>query len=1013
MKRLITLLILTAAVFNLSPAAPIAITFRHYPTSSQVQRAYLPGSFNNWGPNANGVIAVGAPSLMTWVDSLGCFIKSYTFNTGTEHNYKIHEHRNASGSDWQWLTDPLNPLINTVDNNNSLLRVEPQMLFQISPRSGALITDPASRITFGAFVAAGDSLLASASTIAIDGEVATTFTPWLIPELGLVRFPLPALNSGPHCAQLRLVTRSGAVKEESVCFTVLTGAIHFMTPSADSLLAADKSIRWKINRPFAEIKSVTLYQSGKTAVTTALDPDGDYERRVTLARGRNTFVAAVTDQSGATQFSDTLRLRYPLPQHPVPAISLSRSGDKIRITGSARDPQNGPVTYTWALSPLNPAPLPGIEGRTAPLLEIDPPQVPGDYAVKLVAADGDGYSASAQAFFTVRRDSSVLLPGSATVAQWVRDARIYCLFFKSFTAAGTIDAALERLDYIKALGFNTLWVLPVMDVEGEINQFSNIGYNIVDFYSIDRSYGSGADFKNFVAAAHSRGLRVILDVTPNHSSRSHPAALDARALGKYSRYYDFYQHEPIDHDTNGLGQSLSSDGIVYYSGFSDALLNWNWSDAEARSYMIEVYKHWLREYDLDGFRFDVWWGPHRRYGRASFDTPLRLALRAVKSDILILGETAGTGSGTEENYADQGGGMDMGYDWSLFGTLSRMPGAASLHNALNNSGFRPGPNSFYLRFLENQDEDRVIYRYGGAAQTMPVAAALLLSTGTPLLYAGQEVGMGLDGANLDLRRRGTIDWANPLGALLQPHYQKLAWIRAQFPAFNSQFEESNGDGAITGADRRVQIRLDAANIYLYALGRPWQDANGLALMNFSPNPQPVKLPLRAAEWMDFSDLFSPAAAYYLNDLYAGGSRLLTGAELDTLRLTLPPYGAAVYTIATRAQTLDLPDLPTAVQRHVTAAAPQRLTLAGSYPNPFNNATAIRFALPAAERVMATLYNARGQQVRMLLEAVLPAGEHEVIWDGRGADGAVCPSGLYFLRLRIDSAVAVHKMALVR
>jgi glycosidase len=994
-------------------AASVKITFRHYPSSADVQRAFVPGSFNNWGPNASGVIATGAPSQMTWVDSLGCYIKQYDLVTGTSYNYKFHEHLNATGSQWQWLTDPLNPYINTADNNNSILDVWPVMLFQFSPAEGELVTQAGSFLTVGAFVGTGDTLLLSASTITLDGETAGTLEAYFIPGLNLVHYPLPALKNGTHSWSVRLVTSSGTMMEETVHFTSLTGDLFFMTPSCDSLFAGEKMVRWQINRPVDQIKNLVFYQSGKTATYLPAKADGVYERKVTCSRGDNTFVVGLTDLAGNTQYSDTLRLRYPLPQHPVPAISLSRNGDKIRISGSARDPQGKSMTYAWHSAVINQAPLPELQGATTPALEIDPPQLPGDYSFRLVVQDADGFSASASAFFTILDDGSVRIPGSTTVPQWVRDARIYCLFFKSFTASGRIAEAIAQLDYIKRMGFNTIWVLPVMDVEGDIDQGANIGYNIIDFQNIDPVYGSAGDFRLFIQRAHEVGLRVILDITPNHSSRSHPFALDARARGKYSRYYDFYQHELIDHDTNGLGQSISSDGIVYYSGFSDALVNWNWSDAEARNWMIEIYKYWLREFDIDGFRFDVWWGPHRRYGTADFDKPLRLALRTVKSDILLLGETAGTGSGTDDNYADQNGGMDMGYDWNLFGTLSNYPPPASLQSRLYNGGYRPGNNSFFLRFLENQDEDRVIYRYGSGEKTMPVSTALFMATGTPLLYAGQEAGMGLYGSNLDARRRGTINWNGLYAPILTPHYQKLAQIRAQFPAFRSQFEDSNGDGQITGSDRNVQSRLDPTSATTYCMARPWRDANGLAVMNFASTAQEIVLPLKPGEWMLFSDSLRADATYYLNNLYAGESRQLSGAALDTLRVTLPAYGVAIYTIATTEQHVELPNLYVGVSLQAASSQPDQFHLAGSYPNPFNSATCIRFSLARAEEVEAEIFNALGQRVQILTRSMMQAGVHELIWNGRSQNGSNCPSGLYFLRLRHGGEVAVHKMALVR
>jgi len=1011
MKRLITLFLLAAVLSAF--AAPIDVTFRHYPTAPTVQRAFVPGSFNNWGPNASGVITTGAPSEMAWADSLGCYIKQYTLETGVTYNYKFHEHLNAAGSQWQWLRDPLNPLINTADNNNSLFTPEPIMLFEIRPSEGALITEQGAWLTAGAFAAAGDSLLLSASTIIIDGAVASTLEGCWLGGLGLIHYPLPALANGSHSLTIRLAARSGAVVEETVTFSTLTGDLFFMTPSCDSLLAAERIVRWKVNRPFEQIAAISLRQSGKAAVDIMPEPDGEYARSVACSRGVNTFVLSLTDRAGATIHSDTLFLRYPLPQHPVPGVALSRSGDKIKITGSARDPQNKPMSYRWSTSVLNPALLPGVNGSSELVLEIDPPTRPGDYSLELTATDADGLSSSAESFFTILADGSVVLPGSATVPQWVREARIYCIFFKAFSAGGRIAEAIPRLGYIKAMGFNTIWVLPVMDVEGNIDQGANIGYNIIDFFHVDPDYGTDEDFREFVRRAHEAGLRVILDVTPNHSSRSHPCALDARANRKYSRYYDFFQHEPINHDTNGLGQSISGDGIVYYSAFSDALVNWNWSDAEARSYMLEVYKYWLREFDIDGFRFDVWWGPHRRYGVGAFDKPLRLALRTVKSNILLLGETAGTGSGTEDNYADQGGGMDMGYDWNLFGGLSAYPNPGALQIRLYNSGFRPGPNSFFLRFLENHDEDRVIYRYGSGEKTIPVSTALFMATGTPLLYAGQEAGMGLYGGTLDARRRGTINWSGLYAAILTPHYQKLAQIRAQFPAFRTQFEDSNSDGRIIGPDEDVQRRLDQGSATSYVMARPWLDANGLVVMNFAGTAQEFTIALKAGEWMRFSAGFSAQGSYWLNNLYDNTSRPVSGAELDTLKVSLPPYGVAIYTIATSEQRLVLPDLEVGVEHKSPAELPQAFHLAGSWPNPFNSATAIRFTLHQAERIEAEIFDALGRRVRSLTAAALPAGEHELHWDGRNQTGMHCPSGLYFLRLRHGSQTAVHKMALVR
>jgi glycosidase len=127
----------------------------------------------------------------------------------------------------------------------------------------------------------------------------------------------------------------------------------------------------------------------------------------------------------------------------------------------------------------------------------------------------------------------------------------------------------------------------------------------------------------------------------------------------------------IPHNTNGLGQSLDADGFDYYSGFSDQLLNFNWTDTDAQAEMINVYKYWIQNFGIDGYRFDVYWGPHRRYGEQYMGKPVRDALKHIKPDILLLGEDDGTGSGTEVIYADNvsagiHGGLDAAYDFKLF-----------------------------------------------------------------------------------------------------------------------------------------------------------------------------------------------------------------------------------------------------------------------------------------------------------------------------------------------------------
>jgi len=996
----------------------INITFRHYPTNQSVVRAFLPGTFNNWGPNSNGVIFPTASSIMTYVDSLKFYIKKLRLKVGDTHNYKFHEHDNDSGIPGKWITDPLNPFINYNDNNNSILYVKNAMIFEIYPPNDAVVNNPSPTLVAGVFAAEGDSILYNQSNIYIDGSLVVTFAGNMNESLSLMSYQLPKLSNGNHNIRLKMVTQNGKTAEDSVNFAIVSGDVFFLTPSIDSVWAGQRTIRWRVNMQSTKLQSMTLKQLDTYPISIpSAETDKEYEYDISLEYGENRYIISVTDTAGLITESDTLKLYYQKPQKPEPEIIIQLSTDKklIRLTGKGNDPQCGQVSYLWSTQTTNTADLPGIDGRTEDVLIINTPSVPGDYAIKLVVTDGDGYSNSTVNFFTVQNDSSVIIPNLETAPSWVVNARIYCMFIHSYTSRGTFQAAVQNLEHIKNMGFNVIWVLPVMDVEGKLDRYTNIGYNIIDFYNVEPAYGTNDDFKDFVREAHELGLRVILDITPNHTSKSHPIALDVRNMKKYSRYYDFYQHKIIPHDDNGLGQYLSPDGIVYYGGFTSSLLNWNWEDDEARQYMLDVYRYWLKEYDIDGFRLDAYWAPHRKYGRDNFDRPLRAALRSAKADIMILGETNGTGVGSEVYYADQDGGLNIGYDWLLKDTIWNYPSIISLNDKLYNGGYRPGPNSFFLRFLENQDEDRVTYRYNSIERTIPVSTAIFMATGIPQLYQGQEVGMGLGmGGDKDYRLRSLVNWQNPAGKALAPHYQKLAQIRAQFPAFSRQMEDTNADGSINSSDKNTQPTLKTSD-GIYAFGRPFENQNGIVVMNFTDQLKKIELELNLPSWAEFSGGFNINQTYFLNNLYDNTSQMMIGSELNKLNLNLYPYGVEIYTISTSEEFVELPDITVRIEAEKEIAKPVAYQLCQNYPNPFNSGTIIRYSLSEAIPTLTEvkIYNIVGQEVAVLFSGKLPAGHYQVQWDGTDFNGSRVTSGVYLYSIKSGKFCAVKKLVLVK
>jgi glycosidase len=687
------------------------------------------------------------------------------------------------------------------------------------------------------------------------------------------------------------------------------------------------------------------------------------------------------------------------------------------------DPDGQALTYLWKEAAGNPAPISGIEGRTDETFTLsDIPDVPGDYLISLSVQDPDGNVDSTKAsFYTSGEALDVRVAGYEDNPAWVKQGRVYQIFLKAFTREGTFRAAAANLDYVKAMGFNIIWLLPITTVNGDMDNQTNIGYNIVDFRNADPAYGSNEDYQFFLDEAHKRGIRVVQDITPNHTGNEHPFAKEARAYGDLSGFWNYYQTELIPHNDNGLGQCKSKDGIYHYCAFSDILLNYNWDDLDSRLYMIDVYDHWVRNFDIDGYRFDIYWGIRRKFGQEKTGVAIRAALKRIKPDILLLGEDDGTGADSEQVYADRGGGLDTANDWRLYwdaiNNFNFTSGAVNtLHARLDNDGFFPGPNAYYYRWLENHDEDRISYVYDSFEKTMPMATAIFMAPGLPGIYNGQEVGwgkgMGAPGEpDLNDRRRGVIDWNFGGGELLIPHYQKLAQIRAQFPAFSQHKQDSNFDGQINDSDESDFDRIVTGNGFVYAFLRPFTDANGIAVTNFSAAVRNAELDLTALN-MKFTDAFSAGNTYYSNDLYADTTRQYLGSDLSSFKITLAPYGSAIYTISPDQQRVVLPELPPVSVRSSSRNQPDSFLLYQNYPNPFNPSTHIRYSIEKVGRVVLTIYDLLGRKIRTLVDELQQPGEYISQWDGSNSAGSQVASGVYIVHLLVpdhESAIKIVKL----
>ena len=208
---------------------------------------------------------------------------------------------------------------------------------------------------------------------------------------------------------------------------------------------------------------------------------------------------------------------------------------------------------------------------------------------------------------------------------WYRDAVIYQLHVRSFAdsnadGTGDFDGLTERLDYLVDLGVDTLWLLPFFP-----SPLRDDGYDIADYRGIHPAYGDMAAFRRFLAAAHARGLRVIIELVLNHTSDQHPWFQRARRAPRGSRYRNFY----VWSDT----PDLYDEARIIFQDFESS--NWSWDPVAHQYYWHRFYSH---QPDLNFESPDV-----RRSMFATIGRWMRMGVDGVRLDAVpYLFEAAGT-----------------------------------------------------------------------------------------------------------------------------------------------------------------------------------------------------------------------------------------------------------------------------------------------------------------------------------------------------------------------------------
>lgn len=401
-------------------------------------------------------------------------------------------------------------------------------------------------------------------------------------------------------------------------------------------------------------------------------------------------------------------------------------------------------------------------------------------AASAVASSSPGASASAPSVAAASPTpiSVPAAPASPTplAAGWWDNAVCYEIFVRSFydsngDGIGDLNGLIEKLDYINDgkpeqqgdLGATCIWLMPIAQAT------SYHGYDVSDYYTVHRDYGTNDDFKRLVAEADKRGISVILDLVLNHTSSDHPW-FQAALNDPNSPYRDWYIWSPTDPGYRGpWGDVAWHKSPVrdeyYYGVFVSGMPDLNYRNPAVTAESRKISAFWLNEMGADGFRLDAI--KHLiEVGQVQEDTPethawlrdYRVFLQQTRPDAFTIGEIFNAGPvALAPYYPDQ---LDTYFQFDV-GT--KLITAAATGQARQFIGaVRVGDTSLpfqrWAPFLTNHDQDRVMSTLGDDVSKAKLAAtALLTLPGLPFVYYGEEIGML--GTKPDPQIRTPMQWA--------------------------------------------------------------------------------------------------------------------------------------------------------------------------------------------------------------------------------------------------------------
>jgi 1,4-alpha-glucan branching enzyme len=558
------------------------------------------------------------------------------------------------------------------------------------------------------------------------------------------------------------------------------------------------------------------------------------------------------------------------------------------------------------------------------------------------------------------------------------DLVIYELHLRDFLAAHNFQTLRDTLGYLQNLGINAIELMPVNEFEGN----ESWGYNPSFYFAPDKYYGPKDELKAFIDEAHKRGMSVILDMVLNHSFGQSPMVqlyFDI-ATGKPSTNSPWFNPDPTH---------------PYNVGY-----DFNHESAETKYFSKKVMEFWLKEYKIDGYRFDLSkgftqknnpndvgaWGALDQ-SRINIWKDYYDYITSVDAGALVI----------LEHFADNAEEKILSdYGMMLWGNMNGSYNEASM-GYLPNSNFSGGvykergwANPNLITYMESHDEERLMVKnllYGnssGSYSVKDVATALKrqeLNAAFFFTLPGPKMIWQFGERGYDFSINYPSGTANDRLSNKPPHweymnesnrkalydvYSKLIKLRIE----KDVFETISFTHSLAGAIKTIHLNHPEMNVTVVG--------------NFDVNPQTTDLsfPVKG-KWYDY---------------LSKDSINVTG---NTFNLLMQPGEYHVYTSKNLNGTGEI----------IGGTTPDEIVKEGEYffnfPNPVTEETTIAYKLLKSAQVTVKLYDFLGKEMQTLVNARQPAGEHQFSWNPNSVSKV--STGVYFIKLSYDGESKVHKI----